>query len=68
MSKSIGQVAGEIWEFLNQNKSASPYKIAKEIKASKNELQRAIGWLAREEKIIIDVNGRVETLSLKEKT
>ena len=65
MSESIGQVAGKIWDFLNNNESASPSKIAKEINASKNELQRAIGWLAREEKIVIKVNGRAEILSLK---
>ncbi|MCK5898299.1 MAG: winged helix-turn-helix domain-containing protein [Methylococcales bacterium] len=65
MPESIGQVAGKIWDFLNNNAPASPSKIAKEIKVSKNELQRAIGWLAREEKIMIEINGRVETLSLK---
>ncbi|MCK5729120.1 MAG: winged helix-turn-helix domain-containing protein [Methylococcales bacterium] len=65
MSEPIGQVAGKIWDFLNKNEPASPSKIAKEIKVPKNDLQRAIGWLAREEKITIELNGRVETLSLK---
>lgn len=65
MSNLIGQVAGKLWDFLDENEAASPSKIAKEIGASQNELQRAIGWLAREEKIVIKINGRVEILSLK---
>ena len=65
MTETIGKVAGKLWAYLDENESASPSKIAKEINISKNELQRAIGWLAREEKIAIEVDGRVEILSLK---
>ena len=65
MSETIGKVAGKLWAYLDENESASPSRIAKEINISKNELQRAIGWLAREEKLIIEVDGRVEILSLK---
>ena len=65
MSKAIGKVAGQLWAYLDENKSASPSRIAKEIEVSINELQRAIGWLAREDKITIEVDGRVEILSLK---
>ncbi len=64
MSKAIGKVAGKLWAYLDENESASPSRIAKEIKASEKDLQRAIGWLAREGKIIIKVEGRVEILSL----
>ncbi len=65
MVETIGEVAGKLWDYLKENESASPSRIAKEINVSKNELQRAIGWLAREEKIIIKVDGRIEILSLK---
>jgi len=65
MSKAIGTVAGKLWAYLDENESASPSRIAKEIGVSINELQRAIGWLAREEKIAIEVDGRIEILSLK---
>lgn len=61
----IGEAAGKIWTFLSENGPSSPSKIAKETDISKTDLQRAIGWLAREEKIEIELNGRVETLSLK---
>lgn len=65
MSATIGKTAGNLWHYLDQHQSSSPSKIAKEMGLSKNDLQRAIGWLAREEKIIIEVNGRTETISLK---
>lgn len=65
MTETIGEAAGKIWEFLDENGPSSPSKISKETGVAKNDLQRAIGWLAREEKIEIELNGRVETLSLK---
>ncbi len=64
MSEVIGKVAGKVWTYLDKNESASPSRIAKEIKASEKDIQRAIGWLAREGKIIIKVEGRIEILSL----
>lgn len=65
MSETIGQAAGKMWKFLDENGASSPSKIAKETGISKTDLQRAIGWLAKEDKIEIEVNGRMETLSLK---
>jgi hypothetical protein len=65
MSSNIGQAAGQLWEFLEKNGVSSPSKIEKETKLSRTDLQRAIGWLAKEDKLIIEHNGRVETLSLK---
>ncbi|MGD0958524.1 MAG: winged helix-turn-helix domain-containing protein [Methylomonas sp.] len=61
----IGEAAGKVWHFLNENGEASVNKVTVETELSKNDVQRAIGWLAKEGKIKIDVNGRVETLSLK---
>lgn len=65
MSDSIGDVAGKIWEYLNENGSTSATKITKETEISKNEAQRAIGWLAKEDKLIFTMKGRTELLSLK---
>lgn len=65
MSEVIGAAAGKVWTFLHENGAASPSKIEKETGVSKNDLQRAIGWLAKEDKIAIELNGRTETLSLK---
>ncbi len=65
MSMIIGEAAGKLWSFLEKNGPSSPSKIEREADISKNDLQRAIGWLAKEDKILIEVNGRMETLSLK---
>jgi len=65
MLNIIGDAAGKVWEYLNQNGSASVTKITTETGISKNDIQRAIGWLLKEDKLSIDVKGRIETLSLK---
>ena len=64
MEDSIGKSAGAIWKFLNKNGPTSVSKVSTETGINKNEVQRAIGWLAREEKIIIEQKGRTETISL----
>jgi hypothetical protein len=65
MSDVIGGAAGKIWHYLNENGEASVNKITTETELNKNDVHRAIGWLAKEDKINIATNGRVETLSLK---
>lgn len=65
MESTIGEVAGVIWRYLNQNGEASVNKIATDTQLGKNEVQRAIGWLAKEGKLHIEMKGRVETLSLR---
>jgi DNA-binding Lrp family transcriptional regulator len=64
MVNSIGDSAGKIWKFLNKNGPTSVSKVSTETGISKNEVQRAIGWLAREEKILLEQKGRTETISL----
>ena len=64
MANTIGAAAGKIWKFLNKNGPTSISKIATETDINKNDIQRAIGWLAREEKITIEQKGRTETISL----
>jgi DNA-binding IclR family transcriptional regulator len=65
MSNTIGVAAGKIWEYLNENEATSVSKVTKETGLNKNEVQRAIGWLAKEDKIDIVTEGRTELLSLK---
>ena len=65
MLNTIGDAAGKIWEYLNKNGSASVTKITTETGINKNDVQRAIGWLLKEDKLSIEVIGRTETLSLK---
>ena len=65
MSESIGSIAGQVWQYLNKNGAHSVTKIAKENDVEMKQLQRAIGWLAKEDKIIITLKGRTEIIGLK---
>lgn len=65
MIEVIGDAAGKIWHFLDANGEASVNKVTTETGLNKNDVQRGIGWLAKENKINIEIKGRVETLSLK---
>ncbi len=64
MSEKVGNTAGDIWRFLDKNGPISVSKLAKEIPVEEKYLQRAIGWLAQEGKISIDIVNRAETISL----
>ena len=65
MVNAIGSAAGEVWQYLDKNGSASVTKITNETGISKNDVQRALGWLLKEDKLSIEVAGRTETISLK---
>jgi len=64
MVDSIGAAAGVVWEFLNENGQTSVSKLTKETKLDTKTAQRAIGWLAAEGKLLIEVKGRTETVAL----
>ena len=67
MIESIGKTAGIIWSYLDKNKEEeiTVNKLATVTGASKNDIHRAIGWLAREEKLTIEQKGRIEFIALK---
>ena len=65
MSDVIGSAAGVIWEYLDTNGMASVTKISKDTALDSKLVQRAIGWLAKEDKLSIETKGRTETVGLK---
>lgn len=65
MTDAIGIAAGTIWEYLEQNGTASASKISKETGLETKVLQRAIGWLSKEGKLCFEVKGRNELIGLK---
>jgi hypothetical protein len=65
-SSQIGETAGLIWNFLNDNGSISLAKLAKQIDAPRDLVMQAVGWLAREGKVAIKESGRAKTVSLCE--
>lgn len=65
MSELIDKAAGVVWQYLDSNGASSIAKITKESALDTKTVQRAIGWLARENKLNIEMKGRTETISLK---
>lgn len=62
--EEIGLAAGKIWHCLERVGEASPSKLEAETGLNSKEVQRAIGWLAREGKLIIEREGRTEVFRL----
>ncbi|MDB2705642.1 winged helix-turn-helix domain-containing protein [Pseudomonadota bacterium] len=62
---TIGTAAGTVWTYLEANGVSSATKIAKETGLDAKNVQRALGWLAKEDKLVIKTKGRTETISLK---
>ena len=63
-TSQIGETAGIVWNYLNENGSISLTKLVKQIDAPRDLVMQAIGWLAREGKIDIEEAGRAKTISL----
>lgn len=62
--EEIGLAAGKIWKYLEKTGEASPSKLASDTGLNTKDVQRAIGWLAREGKLIIESDGRTEVFRL----
>ena len=58
MSEEIGTMAGAIWHALEANGEMTMAKLKKEVKAPSPLFDWAIGWLAREGKIILTTEKR----------
>ena len=48
MIMEIGIVAGEIWHFLDEKKSATADELTKGLKRPRELVMMSLGWLARE--------------------
>ena len=66
MIQSIGDTAGKVWKFLNEKGEANLNQLKKGVKSDSNLVLQAIGWLAREDKLLIEKRGRFTTYGLKE--
>ncbi len=66
MTQSIGDTAGKVWEFLNEKGETKLSQLKRGVKADSNLVLQAIGWLAREDKLLIQKKGRYITYALKE--
>ncbi len=57
MMESIGQSAGQIWEYLNSKGETTLTKMKKDLDLKGNFAELGLGWLAREGKVEICKSG-----------
>ena len=63
-SDQIGEVAGTVWQTLSKHGPLSMTKLVKAVDQPRDTAMLAIGWLAREGKILIEDEGRSKIVSL----
>jgi len=66
LPERIGLTAGSIWHYLSENGVSPVAKLVKELPEEEKIIQRSIGWLAQEGKIVFDTIDRTETIGLTE--
>jgi len=62
----FGFNAGVVWEALNQNGASNLANLVKTTSLSREEIYGALGWLGREDKLVMKQKGRVMVFSLRE--
>lgn len=65
MQDRIGEVAGYVWDFLDDRGEASVTSIVKAIEVPNTKVYMAIGWLAHENKVKFEESGRGQRVRLK---
>jgi len=58
MEAAIGEQAGRLWHYLSKKKQQTPAAAAKALNMKSAEVDRAIGWLAREGKLVFQKDAR----------
>jgi hypothetical protein len=61
----IGETAGKVWKVLDTKGPLTIAKLVKEIDGPRDVVMQALGWLAREDKVDIEEDGRTRTVSLR---
>jgi hypothetical protein len=62
----FGTKAGIVWKALNQNGSSNIRNLVKSTSLSREEVFGALGWLGREDKLMMERKGRAIVFSLRE--
>ena len=65
MDDKIGEVAGKVYDFLENNGLTTVTKMSKSIDESRSKICMGVGWLAREGKLDFEKDGRAEKIVLK---
>jgi hypothetical protein len=62
----IGDTAGMVWRALKERGPMSIAKLVKAVGQPRDTVVQALGWLAREDKLILAGSGRSRTVSLRD--
>lgn len=62
----VGLTAGDIWNHLTENGPTPVSKLMAALPEKDAIIQRSIGWLARENKVVLSVVDRIETIALED--
>ncbi|MBN2579759.1 MAG: winged helix-turn-helix domain-containing protein [Pirellulales bacterium] len=65
LAEEIGKTAGKVWQLLSKKGPMSLAKLVKAIDEPRDGVMQAIGWLAREDKLKIEEEGRTRNIALK---
>ncbi len=61
----IGETAGALWKTLADNGPMTVAKLVKAVGSPRDLVMQAVGWLAREDKVTIEDDGRRRIISLR---
>ncbi len=61
----IGETAGMVWKVLAENGPLSLAKLVKTVDRPRDLVMQALGWLAREDKVQIEDQGRSRVVFLR---
>jgi hypothetical protein len=61
----IGNMAGDVWKILAERGGQTFAGLKKSFDAPDDQVMLAVGWLAREDKLAFETNGRTITVSLR---
>jgi hypothetical protein len=62
----IGEAAGAVWKALSDDGPTTVAKLIKAVGQPRDTIMQAIGWLAREDKLQIELKGRSLCISLRD--
>jgi hypothetical protein len=66
VTDQIGETAGVVWHYLNDHGTTSLAKLVKELEPQRDLVMQAVGWLAREDKLALEDEGRTRVVRLRD--
>jgi hypothetical protein len=62
----VGETAGKIWRHLHAGGGRTLAQLAKQLDERPERVTMAVGWLAREDKVVVSTRGSTTKVALKE--